>query len=351
MVIDYIIAGQGICGTFLSYYLMKQGAKVLVIDNPQPGTASKVTSGIINPVTGRRVVRTWMIEQLLPFAWDAYTAVGDELGVNLIRQTDILDFHTSQQMCDAFEARINEGDTYLQRPANERRWQEHFNFNYGIGEINPCWLTDVPKLVAEWRKVLIEKEVLLEDVFDMDNLVVDDRGATYCDIRAKAVIFCRGVGDRDNRYFDRLPWSRDKGEFLIVDIPGLPQDNIYKHGLTLAPSGDGKFWVGASHEWEFADINITAAYRAKVEEQLNYFLKLSYKILGHYAAERPVTLERRPFVGMHPVHKRVGIFNGMGTKGCSLAPYFGKQLADHLVQGATILPEADVKRFMRVLSR
>jgi hypothetical protein len=39
----------------------------------------------------------------------------------------------------------------------------------------------------------------------------------------------------------------------------------------------------------------------------------------------------------------------MGTKGCSLAPYFARQLCDHLCSGLPILPEADVKRFRRIL--
>ena len=39
-------------------------------------SASKVASGLINPVTGRRVVTTWMADELLPFAWKEYSAIG-----------------------------------------------------------------------------------------------------------------------------------------------------------------------------------------------------------------------------------------------------------------------------------
>jgi glycine/D-amino acid oxidase-like deaminating enzyme len=47
----------------------------------------------------------------------------------------------------------------------------------------------------------------------------------------------------------------------------------------------------------------------------------------------------------------MAILNGMGSKGTSLAPYFGKQLAEHLVANSPILPEADVNRFRNLLSR
>jgi glycine/D-amino acid oxidase-like deaminating enzyme len=56
-------------------------------------------------------------------------------------------------------------------------------------------------------------------------------------------------------------------------------------------------------------------------------------------------------VGTHPAHKNVAILNGMGSKGCSLAPFFAKQLADNLVHGKKILPEADILRFRKVLNQ
>ena len=69
------------------------------------------------------------------------------------------------------------------------------------------------------------------------------------------------------------------------------------------------------------------------------------------AGIRPATLERRPFVGFHPLHKNIGILNGMGTKGCSLAPYFAFQMKENLINNKPIMPEADVQRFKKVLTR
>ena len=43
MTVDYIIVGQGICGTFLSWNLLKKGKSVLVIDDEaNPYSSSKV---------------------------------------------------------------------------------------------------------------------------------------------------------------------------------------------------------------------------------------------------------------------------------------------------------------------
>ena len=89
---DFLIIGQGICGSFLSWYLRKAGYSFLVIDEQQPNTASVTEAGIINPVTGRRIVKTWLIDDVMPFAWQAYTALGEELQVTAIEQKNIVDF-------------------------------------------------------------------------------------------------------------------------------------------------------------------------------------------------------------------------------------------------------------------
>lgn len=73
--------------------------------------------------------------------------------------------------------------------------------------------------------------------------------------------------------------------------------------------------------------------------------------MDHVSAVRPATLERRPFVGFHPLYNQIGILNGMGTKGCSLAPYFASQLKVNLTQGRPINPEADINRYSRILGK
>lgn len=67
--------------------------------------------------------------------------------------------------------------------------------------------------------------------------------------------------------------------------------------------------------------------------------------MDHIAAIRPANIQRRPFVGMHPTYTNMGIFNGMGTKGCSLAPYFAEQMTGHILHKTPIENEATIDRF------
>jgi glycine/D-amino acid oxidase-like deaminating enzyme len=351
MKVDYIIVGQGLCGTWLSWYLQQAGKKILVVDEDQPVTASKVASGIINPVTGRRIVRTWRIEELLPFATKAYQDFGQHLNAPLLSQTSILDFHPSHQMREAFEKRLPEEPEYLHKVANADDWMAAFNYHFDVGEIAPCLLVDINMMLHRWRVELKLDNALLDEKFSWDDCKVYDDHVVYKKHTASKIFCCEGVAGFDNPYFKNLPYSHMKGEVIIASISGLPTSHIYKHGFTIVPWKDDLFWIGSSYEWKFDDVLPTALFKERVESFLKYFVKLPYQIVDHLAADRPANMERRPFVGLHPRHSSVGILNGMGTKGCSLAPFFAKQLSEHVTNGSEVYADADVRRFEKILNR
>jgi glycine/D-amino acid oxidase-like deaminating enzyme len=131
----------------------------------------------------------------------------------------------------------------------------------------------------------------------------------------------------------------------------LPRTNIFKQGISIVPWKDDLFWIGSSYEWEFTNKDPSPQFLEKITFQLNHWLKLPYEVVDHFAAIRPANMERRPFVGLHPVTESIGVFNGMGTKGCSLAPYFSSEFVNHLVNNSPLNPQIDVRRFSKVLSR
>lgn len=350
MTIDCLIIGQGISGTFLSYYLLKAGKKVIVIDEDKPFTASKAASGVINPVTGRRIVRTWRIEELLPFALNAYTEIGNVLEVNLVKKCKILDFHASLQMKEAFENRLTEEQEYLHK-SFDSTWKNYFNYHFDFGEISPCLLVDINAMLEKWRNKLQQQNTLITEAFNWKDCTVNDDHIIYKNITAEKIICCEGVFGTENPFFKNLPYAVNKGEAIIANIPGFPSENIYKQGLSIVPWKDNLFWIGSSYEWNFTDTKPSAAFKQKVIAHLNYWLKVPFEITDHIASVRPANMERRPFVGLHPKFSAIGILNGMGTKGCSLAPFFAKQLTDYVTTGKAIYADADVKRFEKILAR
>lgn len=346
---EYLIVGQGICGTFLSWYLHRSGASFNVIDHLDPSTSSRVAAGVINPVTGRRIVKTWMIDTLLPFALSAYEELGRALEIETIAQKNIVDLFPSAQMRVAFRDRLNEDDEYLVLHEDDHHFDKFFKYNFGSGEITPAYTVFIQPMLTAWRRWLTTQHLLLEEKFEDELLQITDSGIRYKDITAEKIIFCDGVSSANNSLFKNLPFALNKGEALIFRADELPDNFIYKKAITIVPLKDNYFWAGSSHDWNITDHQPTAVFREKTTRQLQQWLNIPFTVEDHIAAIRPATLERRPFVGMHPHYPRVGIFNGMGTKGCSLAPYFANQFVNYFTLNAEILPEADVKRFTRIL--
>lgn len=349
---DVLIVGQGICGTMLSWFLYKEGKSFIVLDDNKESAPSKVAAGIINPVTGRRFVYSWMIDEVMPFAVNAYTEMGNFFDKKLVAQKDIIDFFPSVQMRDAFLTRLTENDTYLHTYPDQNHFNQFFHYDFGCGKISPAYIADINTIIKIWRSFLIEKNLLIDDWFDNERLQVEREGITYGEIRAEKIIFCDGIASMQYDWFKALPFSPSKGEALLIECEELTNEHIYKKGFLLAPLFQKHlFWVGSSYQWEYEHEQPSPEFYQGVKTHLDNWLKHPYKILDHKAALRPSTLERRPFAGFHPQFAPVGILNGMGTKGTSLAPFFAYQLAQHILYGFPITPEANVHRFTRILSK
>lgn len=352
MQVDVLIVGQGLCGSFLSWELHKEGKSFLVIDDNAGNSSSRTAAGIINPVTGRRYVTTWMIDTLLEFAKTSYTSLGNFLNASLQLHKNIIDFFPSPQMRNAFVDRISEDDTYLHAYPEQNDFNSYFNYDFGCGEIGPVYIANVSLLLSLWRNKLNENKALREEKFYSEELKIEKDNIAYGDITAQKIIFCDGVSAANNPWFSLLPFSPNKGEALIVEIEDLPANYIFKKGMVLAPlHTPNTFWLGSNYQWEFEDDQPSEDFYKGATTLLDNWLKQPYKVLSHKAAVRPATLERRPFVGFHPNFPSIGILNGMGTKGTSLAPFFAHQLVQNIIYGLPISPEADVSRFNRILSK
>lgn len=352
MDVDYLIVGQGICGTLLSWNLYKEGKSFVVIDEGKEITSSKVAAGIMNPVTGRRYVRSWKIDEILPFAVHTYEQIGLVLDSEFVYKKPVIDFFPNPEARDLFVNLITEDDTYVHTYPDQNHFNQYFHYDFGCGEISPAYTVNLSLLLSTWRKKLSETQALHEETFDTRLLQLKDGGVTYGNLTARKVIFCDGIAAMNNPWFGLLPFSANKGEALILESADLNNGHIFKKGILLAPLPlKNTFWAGSSYSREFEDTQPTQLFYDRTLTHLKGWLKTPFKVVDHKAAVRPATVERRPFVGLHPQHPQLGILNGTGSKGTSLAPYFAHQLVQHLLYGTPVLKEADVARFTRILTK
>ena len=348
--VDYLIIGQGLVGTWLSYYVLQAGKTCMVVNDSHTAAASQVASGVINPVTGRRIVQTWMIDTFLPFALKAYTDLGAQLNVYIVKEASVVLIHPSLQMQESFEYRYEHENVYLQKN-NASDFESCMYTPFGTGQINQTIWIDLNLMITGWRQQLINNTQYIDAKFDIADLQITNEGVSWNEIQANQILFCDGIASMENPYFKMLPFAPNKGEALIVEIKDLPNQAIYKNNMTIVPWKDQLFWVGSNYEWEFKDANPSMDFRNKMETALRQLLKIPFNVVDHIAGIRPANQERGPFVGLHPSYPAIGICNGMGTKGCSLAPYFAHQLIAHCEQGSPIHPEASLERFEQILKK
>jgi len=294
-----------------------------------------------------------MADELLPFVWNEYNAISKKFDQQFIQQKNIIAFPSAPDLLQAFEKRKQQGNSYIYEASLKKETlYKFFDFPFDVMEIAPCYLVDVNAITKAWRQYLENKNALVTENFNEEELLVLDGYIQYKNITAEKVIYCNGIHASLSKYWMQLPFVPNKGQALIADIKDLSTDYIYKFGhLSLIPWQNNLWWIGASNELNFINVEPTDEFLKSTMATLEKILKTDFKIKDHVSSVRPAAVERRPFVGVHPVYNQISILNGMGSKGCSLAPWFAKELAANLINKKTINILADVKRYAGVLKR
>lgn len=346
-VLDYLIVGQGLAGTLLAHFLLKIGKAIHIIDNDYERAASKVAAGIVNPVTGRRYVKSWKIDELLPFVQQTYQELETELGVKLFHSIPIIRTLFNRREENDWLNRSGETgyEKYLLDGYDLEAYAMHTVPAFSYGETAHTARVDLKTLVTACKKKWTATGFLSKEQLDYDCLEFREAYIEYKHFSAKRVIFCEGHQGKTNPFFSYLPFGGAKGEALIVRIKAADFGKIIKHRVFIVPMGQDLYWVGSTSDWHFEHDLPTAKGKQFLEERLKDFLKVPFEIVEHKAAVRPTVKDRRPFLGQHPEFSNLIIFNGLGTKGASLGPYFAQQLVGFLEQKNALDREVDIKRF------
>lgn len=317
---DFLIIGQGIAGTLLSHYLLQAGHDVMVLDNGLIHNASHVAAAVINPLSGKQWTTAPDAALFIPEALTCYRKLEELLLQPLLYLSPIYIFGAEQQyptltVCSGSE------QEQLQRFFNQvgPTYKNRLNF-----------LVNAAALLQGWKRYLLEREMLWQEQYDHKDCYIGNDGIRYKDLEAKKIIFCEGTSAQQNPLWEGLPFTRNKGEALLLHIPGLPQEAIYHNRLRLVPRGGEQFWCGSNYQWKYDNLQPDTAWRTTTVTALKQWLKLPFEVVDHIVAERPTTAGQIPLVGLHPEIPSAGILNGLGTRGFSAGPFWAGELARKL---------------------
>lgn len=343
--IDFIIVGQGLAGSILALELLKQNKTVLVIDNADMSQCSKVAAGIYNPIVFKRLTQSWMADKTLPAMFDFFSAAEKLFDTKLIYQTQIARAFVSEQEETLWKKKaVNELSEFVDAKIHPAKNEYEFlNSDYGF--VTEAGFVDVPKFLQHTKEYLVQRNSLLNETFTYEGVIIKEDKIQYQNILCDKLIFCEGHLATQNPFFQNLKFKPAKGEVLTIYCEELKVDSIINKDFFILPLPEPHcFKVGATYNWLDLTDDITDKAKNILVEKINSVIPFSYKIINQQAGVRPATIDRRPFVGTHPVHKNVGVFNGFGTKSVMLAPYFAKHFCNFIFLNQELFLDVDVKR-------
>lgn len=345
MTVKYIIVGQGIAGSLIAMECLERKIPFVLIDDLSKSRASRISAGTINPITGRKYLKSWMFDELLPALKERYKSFELLLGGEYLQERNIVRTIPDVAHRNTWDARNlkNNFTKHVNPESKLEDFQAVINDREGFGNVKGYQLT-VKKLLNDFRAYLIKEDLLLDRVFDHSNIKQLNGKIGCLEINAEGIIFCEGYHVINNPFFSHLPFNPAKGELLLVRIPELKTDQIYKDQIFINPYEDDLYWVGASYAWEDLNDKPSEEKKAWLIAALEKAIKSSYEIVDHLAGVRPSTRKRKPLIGTHSEHENLHLFNGLGTKGASLGPYWATHLMNHLELGSELSEEVDFRR-------
>lgn len=346
--VDFIIVGQGLAGTVLANALQEAGQTVRIFNNAELPSSSRVAAGIFNPVTGRKLVKTWLADDIFPFLEKYYAKLENRFGQKFFHEIPIYRPFPNEEVRRFFqnEEIIREFEAFATIEFENSKYQGIVNNELGGVTTSHSGWVDLNTFLDVFKAYFSSKDMLVNQAFEIESLqLTEDNHLIYKKLKAGKLIFCEGFHGKDNPFFNWLPFNPVKGEVLEVEIEGVHLQEIINQGAFVVPLPDGRYKVGATYSWHELDWISTIQAREELTLKYGKLLKPPFKFIAQKAGVRPATKDRRPLIGLHPVFKQLGIFNGLGSKGVSLAPYFAKHFTEFLTEEKELASEVNINRF------
>ncbi|MGM0595228.1 MAG: NAD(P)/FAD-dependent oxidoreductase [Pseudomonadota bacterium] len=347
--LDSLILGQGLAGSLLAMELIGRGERVLVVDDGHRSASSTAAAGLINPVTGQRMVKTVGVDACLPHAVQRYRELEQRLTLPLLMEKPmwrLLRREKEQQVWQKRKRDEGYGD-YLGRWLASRELEPPFIAPLGGFVQRHTGYLDTAALLTALRQQLQQSGSYRQVSLSYDELALEDGLVRIGGLVSRRLIFCEGYRAMHNPWFDWLPFTPAKGEILSLQLTQPLPDVLVNAGRWLMPRGNGEYRLGATYEHDRLDSEPTETARNSLLGALPRILRRpgQYQVTGQQAGVRPATSDRRPFIGWHPRWPQLGIFNGFGSKGSLLIPWYATRFVDNLLHDAPLPSDADIRRY------
>jgi glycine/D-amino acid oxidase-like deaminating enzyme len=344
---DVLIVGRGLAGNTLALTLLEKGLRLQVVDLPNPNSPSRLAAGLYSPFTGKKTIKTWLAEDLFPFLEKFYQHIEKKTGQRFLHSRPAYRPFLSHQDYNDWTGKENDEHTafFLNPAPDHKHYSSWIHNSLGGLEYKHSGYLDAVVYLKASEKILLENESLITDSFYHKDIEEIKEGVVWKDKHYRYVVFCEGTQALQNPFFPNIPIIPNKGEILTLHIPDLPLKEIITKGVFLIQKQHQIFQAGSTYRWKFEHTDPEERGALEIKEKLNNWLKVPYEQILLEAGVRPATKDRRPLMGYLNEHPRLLIFNGLGTKGVSLAPYWAEELSKLITHQKDLPEEVDIRRF------
>lgn len=349
MYYDLLVVGGGVAGCSAVWKAAKRGKKVLWYDLPQENHTSTVATGMINPIVLRFFTKSWLAEELLPAAKSFYQEVDRATKTQSYYEKPILRILTSENEAKTWGKKSRrdgfcEHLKAVEQPKNE----PYINAPYGVGTVNTSAYVDVTNFIHQMKIYFRQNSLvdLLEEKFIHEHLVCSKNHISYKGNTSTDILFAEGPGIHYNPYFYDLPYGRKKGEVIEILTDDINTTTFAIKGRVFCiPVGARRFKIGSTFDHYDTSLKTTEEGKQELISNLKKIFSGEFTVDRHYAGIRPTVKDRRPLIGNHEKHENIHIFNGLGTKGVFLAPYFADIVLDSIFDNQNVPEEVNIDRF------
>lgn len=345
--VEYLIVGQGLAGTMLAFEMLQNNIDFRIVSSKEKSRTSMVAAGMVNPLVFKRLTKSWMVDDLLPVMFETFTTLETLLGEKFYFEKDILKPLSEQEKQMWLERQENaEFAKYVVSVEDHSNLAQLSNAA-AYGRVTNSGYFNLKSFLAASELFFRNKNVLIDSTFISNEINGLTNSFQITDCSASKIVFCEGHHLVQNPFFQFVKLNPAKGEVLLIEAPDLSEEFILNKNVFVLPVGNRQFKVGSTYEWKDLSENTTEKGKTSIVERFENLVQVSYTIKDHVAGVRPTVADRRPILGIHPENKNTAVFNGLGTKGVMLAPYFAKEMLKAMsVSDYKLNAEVDLQRFL-----
>ena len=328
---EYLIIGQGIAGTILSYRLKKAGKSFKVIDSPALSRSSRIAAGLANPVVLKRQKWVKGAERFTENLKEFYLTMERELGESIYHPLPL--YHIFQSNGEINDWQQNASKVYLHSYLGsvESKKLKNVNSPFGFGKVEGIFWVDTNLMIRSWREVLMAENLLIEDTF------------RPIDFPNYKHIYCSGHLLSEQFPSLQKVFTKTKGQVMIIESTDLNLDFGLHSSVFTLPLGAKRFKVGATYEHHNLNDETSPAGLERLQSDLEKFFRGEYQVVEHLAGVRPNIKDRKPILGR--IDNDSYCFNGLGSRGVLMAPFLSEHFIDHLLTDKALEPSWDINRF------